>query len=239
MIHLEELIARQIHSYEERQRLGKEGQWPGRGSTGGAWFGPYLLISREQGSGGHTVSQLLSRELGWQVFDSELVDEVAKRTNVHRKLLDSLDEHNRTLAEDILIPALNKDDLGRGGYLHHLRQVVLTLGQQGHVIIIGRGAHLLLPRQFGLSLRLTAPLETRVKRLAQEGSRPESEVLHDVKHSDRERANFIKRSFGHDVGDPVDHDIILNTEQLSAAGTAGIVLQALNEKLGVRAITHA
>src|SRR5208337_2216422 len=107
---------------------------------GGLFYGPYLLISREKGAGGNAVGRLVGKRLGWQVFDNEIVDEIAKTANVHRQLIESLDEHDRAMIEDLISQMLNPEDVGTSGYLVLLKQIVLTLGHQGDVVIVGRGA---------------------------------------------------------------------------------------------------
>jgi cytidylate kinase len=44
---------------------------------------------------------------------------------------------------------------------------------------------------------------------------------------------LIRRYFGHDVTDPLSHDLILNTAAISVEAAAEIVLTALQRKLGV------
>lgn len=229
----EQLIARQIAFWEARERATQESG--GRGQVKGVTFGPYLLISREKGSGGTAVSHLIGERLGWPVFDREIVDEIASRTQVRRQLIESLDERTRGLAQDLLAPALDRHDIGKTGYLRHLRQVVLALGHQGNVIIVGRGARHILPREHGLSVRLVATLETRAQRYAAAEDIPLAQARSALQKSDGERETFIHRNFNRTAGDLFSHDLIVNTEQFTPPAVAAIILAALQQKLGVAA----
>jgi cytidylate kinase len=54
-------------------------------------------------------------------------------------------------------------------YLHLAKQMIRTLAARGHVVIMGRGAQVVLkeaPRV--LHVRIVAPLPTRIRRVAQE-----------------------------------------------------------------------
>jgi cytidylate kinase len=233
MISIEELIARQIALYEAHQRLEKEEQRPGRGKMDKVSYGPYLLLSREKGAGGCTVANLVGKCLGWRVFDREIVDEIARTAQVRQRLIESLDERDRAVLEDIVTSALHRDDITTAGYLYHLKQVVLTLGQHGDVIIVGRGARHILPSQFGLRVRLVAPLETRAQRRAAEQGVTVAAARQEIQKADRERETFIRRHFRHEASDPLSHDLIINTGEMSAETVAEIILTALQQKLGV------
>ncbi len=232
-IEAERIIAKQVAMWEAKKRLEKEDIRPGRGKVRKVSYGPYLLISREKGSGGRTVADFVGQRLGWQVFDREIVDEVAKRAQVRQQLIESLDEHDRAVVDDIILSALDRDNIGTVGYLHHLKQVIHTLGQHGDVIIMGRGARHILPPQFGLNVRIIAPFEVRVQRVAAKEGLTEAAARTEVENADRQRAAFIRRHFQKKVDDPLDFDLIINTAELSAEAAAEIVLLALKQKLGV------
>ena len=233
MVGLEEVIAQQIAVYEANQRLLTREHRPGRGKLGPVAYGPYLLMSREKGSGGHTVAQLVGQCLGWPVFDSEIVDRIAERTQVRRQLIESLDEHARNIVEDLVAPIFNRKDIGQAGYIRHLKQVVLALGHQGDAIIIGRGAQFMLPPQFGLRVRLIAPFEVRAQRIAAAQHIPLEHAQQEIGQSDQKRAAFIHRNFKYDINDPLHQDIIINTSALECHQVAEIILGALQQKLDI------
>jgi len=229
---IEQLIEQQIRRWEMGRRQQKQQERPGRGKLGRISFGPYVLISREKGAGGRQVANLIGRRLGWQVFDRQIVDAVAERTQMRQQLIESLDERTRGGLEEFLRNVLTRE-IGSTGYLLHLRQVLLTLGQQGDVVIVGRGAEHILPGQFGLRTRMVAPFDVRVERIAKaEGLAPDA--AHGlVEKVDQERKDFIRSHFQQDACDPLNHDLVVNTGPLSVEGTAEIVLAALKQKLGV------
>ncbi len=242
MIDVEEYVKRQIAVFQANEALEKRledrEQRPGRGKEGELFYGPYLTISREKGAGGSTVARLVGKRLGWQVFDNKIVDEIAQKTHVRRQLIESLDERDRATIQDTIQDAigqlLNPEEIGTSDYLIYLRQVVLTLGHQGDVIIVGRGARFILPGQFGLCVRMVAPIEARIERVADKARLSLEAARVEVERIDGERVKFIRRHFGHDVADPLSHDLIINTAAISVEAAAEIVLTALQGKLGVQ-----
>lgn len=229
---MEQLIEQQITRWELARRQQKRKERPGRGKLGRLYFGPYLLISRDKGAGGHEVARLIGQRLGWEVFDRQIVDAVAQRTKMRQQLVENLDERTRGGLEEFLRHVLTRE-IGSTDYLIHLRQVLLTLGQQGDVIIVGRGAEYILPGQFGLRARMVAPFDVRAERIAKEEGLAIDAAHALVRKVDQERKDFIRSHFQQDVRDPLQYDLILNTGALSVQGTAEIVLAAFREKLGV------
>jgi cytidylate kinase len=233
MTPLEKQIATRLALWKAEDLAARE-QRPGRGKVGELSWGPYVLVSRAKGSGGHTVAQKIGERLGWPVFDHQIVEEIARRANVRQQLVESLDEHDRTVLDDLIQPLIDSEDIGTAGYTRYLRQVVLTLGHQGNVVIVGRAARHVLPTQFGLNVRLVAPLELRVQRIAAERGLTLKAAKSEVLQADRERAALVQREFKHQVDDPLNYDLTINTGELSIEACSGIVLRALHEKLGVQ-----
>jgi cytidylate kinase len=234
MISVEDLVKKQVALFQAYDIRASKETRPGRGKEGNLSYGPYLLISREKGAGGNAVARAVSKRLGWQVFDNEIVDQIAKKANVRRQLIESLDERVQATIQSVVGEILHPEEIGTPGYLAHLREIVLALGHQGDVIIIGRGARYLLPTQFGLNVRLGAPIATRIQRIAQEQHLSLDAARAQVEAADRDRARLVRRHFGQDVADPLGHDLTINTEELSIEAAAEIVLTALQQKLAVK-----
>jgi cytidylate kinase len=233
MINPVKLVERQIAMSDIRNRLEATTPQPGRYLTrDGIAFGPCLLISRECGAGGGLLAQQAGARLGWNTFDSKIVDEIAQAAHVHNRLVQTVDEHihsawERTWREFLLEELPDKE------YLRHLRQVVMTLGHQGNVVMVGRGAQYFLPPQCGLRLRLVAPLEVRVQRIVLLDHISPEQARTKIKIVDAERAAFIWKIFKKDVNSPLNHDVIINTGEISIGTAAHFVLAMLREKMGV------
>jgi cytidylate kinase len=172
--------------------------------------------------------------LGWQVFDNEIVDEIAEKAHIRRQLIESLDERDQATIQDMIGQLLNPEEIGTSDYLVYLKQVVLTLGHQGNVVIVGHAARFILPAQFGLSVRMVAPIEMRTRRIADKARLSLKAARVEIERIDRERVKSVRRHFGRDVTDPLSHDLIINTAALSVEAAAEVVVTALQRKLGVR-----
>ena len=234
MIDIEDLIKKQIALYRAYDIRASHESRPGRGREGNLTYGPYLLISREKGAGGHAVAQAVSERLGWQVFDNQIVDQIAQKAHVRRQLIESLDERAQATIQGIVGQILHPEEIGTPGYLAHLKEIVLALGHQGDVVIVGRGARYLLPTQFGVNVRLSAPIAIRTERIAHEQHLTLAAARAQVETADRDRAKLVRRHFGEDIANPLSHDLTINTAELSIEAAAEVVLTALEQKLAVK-----
>lgn len=231
MIDIEKFVRARLALYRAYDIRTKR---PGRGKEGKLNCGPYLLISREKGAGGGAVAQRAGRRLGWQVFNDELVDAIAKKANVRRELIESLDERDQATILETVARLLRPRPIDKAGYRAHLREVLLTLGHQGDVIIVGRGAHYILPRQFGLRVRMVAPVEVRAQRIASREKLSLKAARSEIERSDRERARLASRDFGQSAADPLNYDVTINTAELTLEAATEVVLTTLQRKLAVK-----
>lgn len=233
MVSTLKLVERQIAMLEIRRRLEETVPQPGRFITKeGIAFGPCLLISRQCGSGGSLLAEEIGGRLNWNVFDSRIVDEIARINHIHQRLVQNVDERVHSRWEQTWRELL-LDDLPDKRYLKVLREIVLTLGHQGNVVLVGRGAQYLLPSQCGLRVRLVAPKDLRAHRLAEHEGLSLDEAYIKLTRTDLERATFVRKVFRKDIGLAVDHDVIINAGKFDAESTCHLILAAIKDKLGV------
>ena len=172
------------------KNAGQSDQRPGRGKEGDLSYGPYLLISREKGAGGNAVAQWSENNWAGRSLTTKSWMKSHKKANVRRQLIESLDERDRATIQDIIGQLLDPQDIGTSGYLVYLKQVVLTLGHQGDVIIVGHAARYILPGQFGLGVRVVAPIEARIQRIADKARLSLDAARVEVERTDRERVRW-------------------------------------------------
>jgi len=187
---------------------------------------PVITLSRELGSGGNEVAQLLQEQLDWHLWDRQLVEEIARSAQVRTSVVESLDERRRSEILDILHELLG-DRLGPVGYRRHLAQIILTVALHGSAIIVGRGANWLLPN--ALNVRIVAPLAQRVARVAAREAISEEEARRRYLESDRERAESVRALFGRSIDDLMGYDLVINTSCVAPAGAAAIIIAAVKE----------
>jgi len=177
-------------------------------------LGPYVAVSRMTGSGGSAFARQLAEALGWPALGGEIVDLMADTFQLDSATLHTLDEAQANWVRDLLGELLPHQVINSDTYIHYLAKVMRLLGLHGNVVLIGRGAHFFLPRKQGIAVRVVAPVDHRVQRLAERGL-DEAAAHKRVTDEDRRRAHFAQHYFGHDIDDPTLYDLVLNRSTLS------------------------
>jgi cytidylate kinase len=108
----------------------------------------------------------------------------------------------------------------------NLARVVLALGSAGRAVLIGRGAHFILPRQTTLAVRLVAPLEERIAYMRQWLRLTEEEAAERVRVRDSRRTEFLATHFHKDPADVYQYDLVLNSSRLGEDACAELIAQA-------------
>ncbi|MGC8835214.1 MAG: AAA family ATPase [Armatimonadota bacterium] len=193
---------------------------------------PFVTISREAGSLGTQAAAIVAQALGWQCLDKEIVEYVARDAKVTERLIDSLDEKAKGYVEAWMSSFLHKHHFESSDYIRHLAKVLRAFVQHEPAVIVGRGAHLILSslRDKGLAVRVTAPLEIRIKRYAKDQGVTEQEAAQRIRNTDRARAQFFQSFLGRQFEDMMQFDLVINTERLDAQQTANIILCAVRER---------
>ena len=181
-----------------------------------------ITVEREYGCGGGEIAQLLSKRLGWKLWDQLLTEEIARLANCPKAVVEVREERT-----DPLYYRLFKSFL-RGSYegsinahklklvdsesiLRITRRVVEHVAQKGNSVIVGRGSqHFLKSRPDTLRIFLYAPREDKVRRLLQRG-KTEQEAEQLVDTVDRERADFIQKYFQVEWPDRSIYHTMMNT----------------------------
>jgi cytidylate kinase len=121
---------------------------------------------------------------------------------------------------------LREQNLTQHPSMVNLARVILALGSQGEVVLIGRGAGFILPRASTLHVRLMAPLQERIAYMSQWLRLPVQEAAERVRLRDARRAEFINTHFHRQPGDIHQYDMLLNASLLGEETCAGLIAQA-------------
>ncbi len=194
----------------------------------------YITISREPGSSGGEIARILSELLGWRKFDREIIDQMSSNMNVHRDMLDGIEERGGGWLKDSL--SFGEQSIGPDKYYRHLVRVLLIVARYGQAVIAGRAAGLVLPREKGLSVRITAPFAMRSQRYAElfDVGIEEARIL--VEKADKSQRAFVKQFLNKDICDPTHYDMVFSTEKLSPESVAKLISRALDQRHAAEAI---
>jgi cytidylate kinase len=190
-----------------------------------------IAVSREAGSRGGTIARRAGRKLRWHVYNQELLEYMAQEGAFRQSLTANLSAAADHWVEEHLDSLQRDQNLSQHPSLVELSRLVLTLGAQGEVILIGRGAGCVLPRASTLNVRIVAPLEDRIAYMSQWLRLSLEEAAAEVELRDGQRAEFIATHFHRQPSDIYQYDLLLNSSLLGEELCAELVAQAARAKL--------
>jgi len=193
-----------------------------------------IAISRETGARGGTIGRRVGRKLGWQVYDQELLEYLVQDSTVQQGLRDSLTPDASRWLEEHLQGLLARGELDDNPSILSLARLSLTLGAQGRVVLIGRGAGFLLPRETTLHVRLIAPLEDRVAYLSQCLRLTMDEARERVRLRDARRSEYLSAYLHRTPGEVYGYDMVLNTSSVGEDLCAELITHAARTRSAQR-----
>lgn len=99
--------------------------------------------------------------------------------------------------------------------------------EKGDVVLDGQLAGWMAGDNADLKILLTAPLETRVARIADRDDIPYEEARREtITREGSERARY-QEYYGIDISDPSIYDVVLNTAKYDLDGVVGVLISAI------------
>jgi len=187
----------------------------------------FVTIARQAGAGGSEIARLLGRQLGWEVYDRNLLDLVSQRFHEPRLMLDLVDETHSNWIYDVMGTWMDHHIIPHEKFVSQMKRVVATAAREGKAVFVGRGAQFLLPRPRVLAVWITAPLKFRVERIMAENRVSEGDARHFILETDEGRREFVKRFFHRDINDPLLYDLVINVQHIGMTKAVEQIVAAL------------
>ncbi|MEW5873753.1 MAG: cytidylate kinase-like family protein [Candidatus Zixiibacteriota bacterium] len=184
-----------------------------------------ITISRQTGSGGHTLARRLADDLDFEFIDRQILDYIVQNSGARDQLIESLDERTRSGVDLWVEGVLRGRYVDRPEYTHMLIKSVSALAEHGDAVILGRAGNVILRERGGLHVRVIAPREVRAANLVNYGGMTLREASRRVVESDDQRQRFYEENFGADIDDPLGYDLILNTGNISLAAAEQAIVE--------------
>jgi cytidylate kinase len=207
-------------------------------------FPRIITVSREFGAGGSRIAGRVATELGFQLWDDELIAHVARRAQAEPELVREVDERERAVLDEVLATSLpfaiargtprsEAARLSGSKYRALLTRTVHELAARGAAVIVGRGANFLVDADQALRVRVVCPVKQRIDRHARDSQVDWARAETQVSEHDRARERFVRRLCGEQTTDPVHYDLVVNTCDLSDEAATRLIVAAYRARFGV------
>ena len=186
--------------------------------TAGTYGKNVIAIGRQFGSGGHDIGKILAEKLGYDFYDAEIIQMTAGTTGYTPEFIKKNEEiMTNSLIYDLVnqmyLNADMQDEAPKDKIFEAECQVVRDLAKKGNCVIVGRCADYVL-RNSGNCLKVffSAPLMSRIRRVAQRQNISEGEAKATVQKNEKLRADNYRYYTRRMWGAAGNFDLSLNTD---------------------------
>lgn len=186
--------------------------------TAGTYGKNVIAIGRQFGSGGHDIGKILAEKLGYDFYDAEIIQMTAGTTGYTPEFVKKKEE---IMTNSLLYDLVNQmylntdrqDEAPKDKIFEAECQVVRNLAKKGNCVIVGRCADYVL-RNSGNCLKVffSAPLVSRIRRVAQRQNISEGEAKATVQKNEKLRADNYRYYTRRMWGAAGNFDLSLNTD---------------------------
>jgi hypothetical protein len=212
----------------EQKRLGKKSD-----ASQSVEFPPAICFARQIGVGALEIADTLAARLGWRVADRLILEEMAGSSEVTHKTVAFFDERYPGGVSALGALMFGEKSFTMGDYLRGLTSVIYALATSGPTIFVGRGAHLMLPRDRILAVHLVCSREFRVQRIARIMDIHPEAADQKIDELDKEQGAYFRKLTGKRERPSVEFDLVINCDHIAnPVRAADIVETAFQCKFG-------
>ena len=183
-----------------------------------------ITIARQYGSGGRTVGEMLSKDMGINYNDKELIKLASEESGINERLFVNADEKIKMtklfkMVKNIytgqLIPPESDDFVSDKNLFNYQAKVIKNLAEEESCVIVGRCADYVLKDYDNvLSVFVHAPKDYCMEQAAKKVSMPSKELEKYIAKIDKRRADYYKFYTGREWTDARNYDLCLDSSKL-------------------------
>ena len=186
--------------------------------TAGTYGKNVIAIGRQFGSGGHDIGKILAEKLGYDFYDAEIIQMTAGTTGYTPEFVKKKEEIMTNslfydLVNQMYLNTDRQDEAPKDKIFEAECQVVRNLAKKGNCVIVGRCADYVLGNSGNcLKVFFSAPLVSRIRRVAQRQNISEGEAKATVQKNEKLRADNYRYYTRRMWGAAGNFDLSLNTD---------------------------
>ena len=189
-----------------------------------------VTISRQFGSMGRIIAQQLSRELGVDFYDRDIVEETASRMGLPVSVISNTEENSRSIYFKQQYPLGMGIASMRDEIFLIQKNIILDLARKESCIIVGRCADsILMDVENHLNVYIYAPMEARLRNCTQTLKMDENTARKMIREVDRSRELYHRRYCPEYVDPSTNKDIMLDSSRFGADGTVRLLAGLVRE----------
>lgn len=191
---------------------------------------PVISVSRQYGAQGAELARRVAEQLGFHLWDQEILHEIARHAHVSERMVAAFDEHHRASVVETVRSMMRMGPLSASEYFHELARLVHSIAAHGAAVLVGRGVQFMLDPSTMLRVRAVAPLDLRVRGLRERRNLSDAEARAAIATVDADRRAFTRDHYGRDADDPAGYDLLINTGSVPLERAVSLVVAAYDAR---------
>ena len=185
---------------------------------------PAICLSRKIGVGALELADLLAERLGYRVADREIIEHIANKADLSEPTVAYYDERYADRVDELMSFLFRAKAFVMSDYARNLVSAIFSLADSAPTIFVGRGAHLVLPRESVLAVRLICAKSYRVARLARMLQIEPEFAAKELDQADKLQRNFFKKVYNAKDASPYEFDMVINCDHLPELSCAADII---------------
>lgn len=191
-----------------------------------------ITISRQFGSGGHSIGEKVAKQLGIPFYDKEILERIASETGFSQGFIQEASEYatgNNSLLWNLAMSnssnAVSSQNPSDTIYFAQMK-IIGELAAKESCVIIGRCSdYILREREDCLHIFICADKESRSKRILERYGEVSKSVEKRINDKDLRRQIYYAHYTDRIWGAPENYHAILNSSFLGEDGCVNIIIQ--------------
>lgn len=182
-----------------------------------------ISISREFGSGGRDIAKKVAEDMGLELYDRNMLEDIAEKMNIEPEVLEDIDEkpRNKLLSRRVNGHSNSMEENLAQMQFEYLRR---KADQGESFVVVGRCSETILKDREGLvSIFIVGDKETKINHTMEKFGISREEAVTKSERHDRSRRRYHNHYSDFKWGDSRNYDMCINSSRLGMEGTAGII----------------
>jgi cytidylate kinase len=201
-----------------------------------------VTISRQFGAGGITLGRKIAKNLGYDFFDNEIIQMVAKQARVSTRWVESMEKEAGGKVQRIISGLVSRSFMDRFledkyGYIDEeiyvdlLHQIIKKIAEGDNAVILGRGSQYILKDAEGVfHILLVADNEYRVRFIEEKYELFTKHAIQMVANEDKRRINLYRKFGKFDYDHWAHYNMILNMGRIDLDHAARMICRLVHGK---------
>ena len=197
-----------------------------------------VTISREYGSGGRIIGEILAEKLKVPFYDKEIIDMAVEQSGYSREVIEGAELKAKSSFAYSLASALSFNEGTTGSVLSvndrlflAQFQVIREIGDTGSGVIVGRCADYVLREMPGVTnVFIYAEYEDRLKRAVEKYGDDPEKAEDIISTYDKARQNYYNYHTGMKWGEYKNYNLAINSSYISEEEAANLIVSYIENR---------